>query len=168
MANLSGTATTSTTSGMDIASQSNNELAQLLSEYQTDDLNTETGIISNQDVESTRIDIQDYINFRINPYSQATNVYEGSFTNEDGSIDYNEIVHVTSIERVQNDLKAGINASRRNIAEQNLLIDEYTTRLQENPNNATAQQGMEDATTSIRNEKSNIAQSIIELEALDD
>ena len=95
-------------------------------------------------------------------------MYEGSFLNDDGAVDYNEVVHVTSIERVQNDLRAGINVSRRNIAEQNLLIDEYTTRLQENPNNATAQQGMEDATTSIRNEKSNIAQSIIELEALDD
>lgn len=168
MANLSGTTTTSTTSGMDIASQNNNDLAQLLSEYQTDDLNTETGIISNQDVESTRIDIPDYINFRINPYSPATNVYEGSFTNEDGTIDYNEVVHVTSIERVQNDFKARINNSRRSITEQNLLIDEYTTRLQENPNNTTAMQGLEDATTSIRNEKANIAQYIIELEALDD
>lgn len=149
-----------------VADPDSNEMARMLAEYKSDDLDTETGIVTNEDVENDRIETPDFVNFRINPYSPNTVVYDGSFLDEEGNLDYDEIIRATSISTIENDTRNKINTSRKNIEGYQAQVQEYTNRLQANPNDSSASSGLESAYANIEIEKSNIAQFIQQLDVL--
>lgn len=149
-----------------VADPDSNEMARMLAEYESDDLDTETGIVTNEDVENDRIETPDFINFRVNPYSPNTVVYDGSFLDEEGNLDYDEIIRATSISTIENDTRNKINTSRKNIEGYQAQVQEYTNRLQANPNDSGASGGLESAYANIEIEKSNIAQFIQQLDVL--
>lgn len=80
----------------------------------------------------------DNINFRINPYSESTNVYQGSFLTKKGEIDYKKIVSVTSTKSVIAKLQSQINESNKTLEQIEATKKEYEHRIKEAPDDTTS------------------------------
>lgn len=115
-------------------------VTKALSQYSMNDVNNE-GVIS-FGKKAKPVNTPDNINFRINPYSDSTNVYQGSFLTKDGDIDYSKVVAVTSKNNVVSKLEDQLNASNTNIKEIEATKAEYLERLQQNPDDKDSQESI--------------------------
>ena len=115
-------------------------ITKSLSQYSMNDVNS-SGVISFGKKEKPS-NTPDNLNFRINPWSDSTNVYQGSFLKSDGSIDYSKVVAVTSKNNVVKKLEDQLNASQNNIKKIDATKAEYLDRLQQNPDDKDSQESI--------------------------
>lgn len=89
----------SLTHSSSVSSSSSNDndesLESIISSSNND--GSDTNIFSNKDSKEDDTK-EDIVKFTINPYSDTTKVYNGSFLNSSGEIDYSKVVSQTSIE----------------------------------------------------------------------
>ncbi len=115
-------------------------ITKALSQYSMNDVDND-GVIS-FGKKSKPIDTPDNINFRINPYSDSTNVYQGSFLTKEGEVDYSKVVAVTSKNNVVNKLEDQLNTLNTNIKKIEATKAEYLERLQQNPDDEDSQESI--------------------------
>ena len=81
----------------------------------------------------------------MNAYSDTTNVYDGSFIDDKGDIDYGKVIEQTSLKQaiktINDDIKKREDAEKR----YNASIHEYKSRLEENEDDTKAKTNLEDA-----------------------
>lgn len=109
---------------------------------------------------------QDIINFRVNPYSKNTIVYEGSFLNSDGDVDYNKIVQETGVKEIIATLEDSLEVAKENVISYENAITEYTDRLLLNPDDTKASDSLKTAQDSLLIEQANIEQIKQQIEVL--
>lgn len=129
-------------------------MARSLAKYSTSDVD-ENGIFSNfmSNTENNDEQVPDNINFRINPYSMTTNIYNGSFLDKDGEIDYAKVVSVTSIQEVIEKLEKQISDREDEIKKMDATISEYQDRLEENPKDVSARTNIASLKSKTKQEK---------------
>ena len=99
---------------------------------------------------------RDFINFRVNPYSKNTTVYDGSFLDEKGDIDYNKIIHEVGVKRLVKDTDTQIKLTKEKIQEIEKGVAEFTDRLLNKPDDQNASQDLETAQKALADEKANL------------
>ncbi len=125
------------------------------------------GMISNQpfkeadknglfNFSNTQGPVQDFINFRINPYSKNTTVYDGSFLDENGEIDYNKIIHEVGVKRLIKETDTQIKLTKEKMEEIEKGVEEFTDRLLANPTSQEATRDLETAQKAYQDEKENL------------
>ena len=125
------------------------------------------GMISNQpfkeadknglfNFSNTQGPVQDFINFRINPYSKNTTVYDGSFLDENGEIDYNKIIHEIGVKRLIKETDTQIKLTKEKMEEIEKGVEEFTDRLLANPTSQEATRDLETAQKAYQDEKENL------------
>ncbi|MCG1060598.1 hypothetical protein K4S75_11130 [Staphylococcus epidermidis] len=73
----------------------------------------------------------DFIKLIINPYSESTKVYKGSFLDASGNIDYSKVVSQTSVESTIKNVNKDIKASKENLKRLNASKKEFEKRVKE-------------------------------------
>lgn len=133
--------------------ESDKSITADLSDYSMDSVDS-AGVISRG--KGARESIVDSINFRVNPYSDTTQIYKGSFLNSDGSFDYKKIIQVTTVKRKVAQIDKSIRKQNTNLKALQKTLIEYQGRLKENPNDATATTNISTTKDSIESTKSAI------------
>lgn len=98
----------------------------------------------------------DNVNFRVNAYTDTTHIYNGSFLNSDGDIDYGKVVSQTSIEGVVNHINNQIKKSEENLKTYKQSQKQYEKRVKKNKKDADAKKNVEDVKDSINEEEKNL------------
>lgn len=128
-------------------------ISSALSEYNSSNVNKD-GVMDFQ-VNSNKKGkkVVDNINFRVNPYSKSTIVFNGDFLNKDGNIDYAKVIDKTSIKQVLHHLNKKIHGKEKKISEFNETIEEYQSRLKHNPDDKVASENVKKLKESLREQK---------------
>jgi len=97
----------------------------------------------------------DYINFRVNAYSDSTKVYKGSFLAPNNDIDYGKVVRQTSLKNVIKDIDDEIKEREEKAKTYEVSLEEYEGRLKDNEDDSTAKSNVKQVKESIEenNEK---------------
>ncbi|WP_150879535.1 flagellar biosynthesis protein FliS [Staphylococcus aureus] len=95
----------------------------------------------------------DNVNFRVNGFSKSTNVYDGSFLKQDGSIDYGKVVSKTSVDKAINRIDEKIKKSEDKLKTYEVSKEEYEKRVKKNKKDKDAKKSVEDVKKSIENEE---------------
>lgn len=136
-----GLGETSSISDQDADDLTDSAIRESLSDVNQGDV-SDNGIIQFNKKDKPRLD---YIDFRVNAYSDTTNVYDGSFIDDKGDIDYGKVIEQTSLKQaiktINDDIKKREDAEKR----YNASIHEYKTRLEENEDDTKAKTNLEDA-----------------------
>lgn len=132
-------------------------ITEALSRYSMAEIDQKGIAIFNKDKQE-RNDV-DHINFRVNPYSLSTNIYQGSFLNEKGEVDYSKIVSITSTKGVIEKLETQRNSSESNIRNIEASITEFRTRLEQNPDDQTSVESINELTKKLDSEKQIVAET---------
>lgn len=130
------------------------------------DLNSanDKGILSFANNKKTSTATEDYINFRINPYSETTHVSSTSFLTKNGEIDYSAVVEAMSTRDMTKSLQKNIDKHEARIKTLNATIHDYQQRLRENRNDDIAGSGISTAKTSLGQENDTVKNLKDELE----
>lgn len=113
----------------------NDSITQSLSQYSMNTVDDKGILYFKDQTQTTNVD---NINFRINPYSSSTNVYQGSFLNSDNSIDYKKVVSVTSTKAVIEKLQTKIIENTETLKQIDSTMNEYRERLETNPDDSNS------------------------------
>lgn len=81
---------------------------------------------------------QDYINFRVNPYSKNTIIHKGSGLTKNGKVDYNKVFHDIGITPYIAENNEVIKETQEKMKQNEKAISEYTDRLLESADDADA------------------------------
>ena len=97
----------------------------------------------------------DNIDFRLNPYSENTKVYNGSFLTDDGEIDYAKIIDRTSVKDILEKINDEIEEREENAKRYEVSLKEFEERLKDNEEDYDAQSDVDSTKDSIKrnNEK---------------
>ena len=90
----------------------------------------------------------DYINFRVNAFSDSTKVYKGSFLKADNTIDYGKIIEQTSLKDVVKDIDEKIKKREKKAKQYEVSLEEYKQRAKDNKEDDDARsnvKGIEDS-----------------------
>lgn len=98
----------------------------------------------------------DNINFRVNGYSKSTNVYNGTFLKNDGSIDYGKVVSKTSVDAAINKIDKQIKQAEDKLKTYEVSKEEYEKRVKKNKKDKDAKKSVEDVKKSIEDEEKTI------------
>lgn len=141
-----GSGTTSSSKQLDLEKKS---VASLIADADFDDADS-NGIFS---MFTSTSKGEDAVNFRINPYSDNTTVYDTSFLTDDGDIDYNKIVQKIGVDNLKKELKNQIKVAKENMEEYSNAIDEYTDRVLANPDDSNAATELDTATKNYQEQE---------------
>ena len=92
----------------------------------------------------------DYINFRVNAYSDSTKVYKGSFLKADESIDYGKIIEQTSLKDVIKDIDEKIKEREKKAKQYDVSLEEYEERAKDNKEDQDAKNNVSAIKDSIK------------------
>ncbi|MEB6038041.1 hypothetical protein [Staphylococcus pseudoxylosus] len=149
----------STDSSNDIESQ--DDIARELSEVSNSDISSNGIPFLSSDKKQTIT--ADNISFRINPYSESTKIYKGSFLNEDGSINYKKVVSQTSLDEAIDVLKngnkdtVGLKTMENKLDELKVSKKEFQDRIKDNKKDKNAKKYLKDTEDSIKQQEEKIA-----------
>lgn len=156
----SSSSSSSSTKSEDIENQ--NDIARELSEVSNSDISSNGIPFLSSDKKQTIT--ADNISFRINPYSESTKIYKGSFLNKDGSINYKKVVGQTSLKEAINKFKDNLKSQEKRLDELEVSKKEYQERIKENKKDKDAKKYLKDTEDSIKeqNEKIKDTKNVIE------
>lgn len=108
----------------------------------------------------------DIIDFRVNPYSKSTKVYDGSFLTKDGNINYSKVIEVMNVQpNIEANIKAKKEAQTR-LKNYEKAKKEYQKRLEMNPDDVKTKDSLENIEEKINNQKETIIKADKQIEAL--
>lgn len=111
---------------------------------------------SNNNAPSQKKAPLDAITFRINPYSDNTHQYNGSFLTKDGNLDYSKIIKVMSVKDNTKAINKQIQADRDYISKAEVTIEEYNDRLKIDPSDTDSKSSKEELESSIKDKEKEI------------
>lgn len=100
----------------------------------------------------------DYIDFRVNTYSDTTKVVKDSFLTSDGNIDYAKVLDKTTVEDVINNVVSEIQASEARLENHKERISEFEDRVKQNKDDKDAQANIDSLERKVEDEKENLEQ----------
>ena len=92
----------------------------------------------------------DYIDFRVNAYSDSTKVYKGSFLKADESIDYGKIIEQTSLKDVIENIDKKIKEREKKAKQYKVSLEEYEERAKDNKEDQNAKSSVNEIKESIK------------------
>lgn len=97
----------------------------------------------------------DYINFRVNAFSDSTHVFKGSFLKADNTIDYGKVIEQTSLRTVIKDIDDKIKEREKKAKQYQVSLEEYEQRAKDNKEDTDARSSVNEIKDSIKenNEK---------------
>lgn len=113
----------------------NESITKSLSQYSMNTVDSKGVLFFKDNTQTTNVD---NINFRINPFSSTTNVYQGSFLNDKGEIDYSKVVAVTSTKTVLEKLRTTLEEKKETVKKIDSTMKEYRERLESNPEDSNS------------------------------
>lgn len=135
----------------------NDTVTKALAQYSMDDVDQKGEISFGK--KQKPVNTPDNLNFRINPYSESTNVYQGSFLTKDGDIDYSKVVSVASKKNVVSKLETKVNEQESDIKRIKATKSEYLDRLQQNPDDQDSQESIRQLDTQMKTEATTLART---------
>lgn len=138
-------------------------ISSQLSNYRSQDLQDD-GQLEKEDESGITLDI---INFRINPHSDSTRIFEGTFMNPDGSIDFDTIVRATVIDSLNASYRRAIQSSRDQIDNLEDQRTEQLRRLNVNPDDTGAVAQLENVEQAIYDQQERIERHIEQIRQLE-
>ncbi|MBO3081161.1 hypothetical protein [Mammaliicoccus sciuri] len=102
----------------------------------------------------------DNLNFRLNAYSENTKIYNGSFLDNNGNIDYGKVISKTSVSEVKDKIDNTIKQKNQERQSLTVSLEEYKNRLKRNKDD-------KDSRTSIDKINEKIKKTDEELELLE-
>lgn len=138
-------------------------ITTILSQHSKQDIQDD-GQINVTNEEDDKIDIA---SFRVNPYSESTRIYDGTFTDEDGSIDYDTIVRATSVNDIVNGSKLNVRKALDTIEILENQKSEYIERLEENKDDRSARSQLPEVDRQIETQEEIIEKSIRQIRFLE-
>ena len=85
----------------------------------------------------------DYIDFRVNSYSEKTKVINGSFRKSDGTVDYSKLLDETTVNRKVKEIDSSIKKKETEIKQYKISVDEFKDRVDENKDADDAKDNIE-------------------------
>ena len=98
----------------------------------------------------------DNINFRVNGYSDSTNVYNGSFLKGDGSIDYGKVVGKTSIDAAIKKADKKVDKRESEVKLYERSVKDFESRVKKNKKDKEAKKNLEKSKKSLEDAKENL------------
>lgn len=141
----------------------NQSITNTLAEHSQQDIGDDGQISFDNEQE----DLVDIASFRVNPYSESTRIYDGSFTNEDGTVDYDTIVRATSINDIINNSKLNVKQALENIEIFENQKSEYIARLEENKDDRSARSQLPEVDRNIEAQEEIIEGNIRQIRFLE-
>lgn len=128
------------------------ELEESLSGIQSSDVK-DNGRINFE--ENSKKPSVDYIDFRVNPYSEKTKVLNESLRKPDGSIDYSKIMDKTTVDKKTKEIDNSIKVKEEETKKYKRSVKEFEDRVKENKDDEDAKSNIESLKKKIKdNEKS--------------
>lgn len=134
----------------------NDSITKSLSQYSMNTVDSKGILFFKDNTQTTNVD---NINFRINPFSSTTNVYQGSFLNDKGEIDYSKVVAVTSTTKVIERLHSTLEDKKDIVKKIDSTIKEYRERLETNPEDSNAIENIKQLETKKEEVKTDISKT---------
>lgn len=92
----------------------------------------------------------DNINFRLNAYSSNTKVYDSSFLDQDGEIDYGKIIRQTSTVNVIEKIERALKSAELEKQSYTVSLNKYKDRLKRDKKNEDARENIEKIDMNIK------------------
>jgi len=128
------------------------ELKESLSGIQSSDVK-DNGRINFE--ENSKKPSVDYIDFRVNPYSEKTKIINESLRKTDGSVDYSKIMDKTTVDRMIKEISKSIKVKEEETSQFKRSVKEFEDRVKENKDDEDAKSNIESLKKKIEeNEKS--------------
>lgn len=119
-----------------------NEIEETLSNVSENTMN-EDGVFKNAFKSKKKIPQFDNLNFRLNAYSENTKVYQGSFLDKKGEIDYGKVVSQTSLVNAVEKIENAIKEKKLERQSYTVSLEEYENRLKRNKKDEDTQSSIE-------------------------
>lgn len=98
----------------------------------------------------------DNIDFRVNGFSDSTNVYKGTFLKEDGSIDYGKVVGKTSIDAAIKKADKKVKKRESEVKLYERSVKDFESRVKKNKKDKEAKKNLEKSKKSLEDAKENL------------
>lgn len=150
---INGTTSTSPFTKQD---EDNLESAISSTNEESDDDNSLFGNRKSEQKEKAK-NKNDFIKFRINPYSESTKVYNGSFLTNGGDIDYSKVVAQTSVSKALDKIKKDIEKHKQQIEKLQTSKKEFESRIKKDKKNEDAKRSLDSIKQSIKEEEDTVS-----------
>ncbi|NMK53989.1 hypothetical protein [Staphylococcus capitis] len=134
---------------------SQSEIEESLSRTQKSDVNDSGRINFTKNSHKPNVD---YIDFRVNPYSESTKVINDSFLKPDGEIDYSKAVDKTTVDDAVGSVDKSIKSKEQDIKDNKTRLKEFKHRVKQNKDDKDAKDNIESIKKKLKEQKESLKQ----------